>query len=147
MNFELQAPTEDTWNGRLVTYVVQCLEKSSSRHLIQRSVAAVSSDQLIDSLSNIRRQAILEPLKPATSYSISIRSLNRVGSGPESETVIVNTPEAGVYRVRKFPFKELAHVCSQSNHLIKRINENHFKVFAFNLSLVTVLRATEASSH
>ena len=33
----------------------------------------------------------------ATSYSITIRLLNRVGSGPQSETVIVNAPP-GVFR-------------------------------------------------
>lgn len=49
------------------------------------------------SAKNLRRQVLLEPLRPATLYTIQVRALNRMGSGPESESVVITTPEAGPF--------------------------------------------------
>lgn len=84
-------PNEETWNGRLVTFTVTCVETSGNGQIIQRSVAHLSPDS-----KPVRRiQVTIENLVPATVYAVTVRALNRMGAGPESEPpVALTTPEA-----------------------------------------------------
>lgn len=45
--------------------------------------------------SKVRRHVLVEGLRPATSYQVAVRALNRVGDGPDSEPIFFTTPEAG----------------------------------------------------
>lgn len=84
-----QPPQEDSWNGRLVTFTVTCLETGSSR-VTHRSLAFVR-----ESSRPVRRvQILVDDLRPATVYAVTVRAWNRMGSGPESEAVSLGTPEA-----------------------------------------------------
>ena len=66
-----------------------CMENGSGQ-VVQRSVAYPS-----DYSRTIRRvQVTVEDLRPATGYAVTVRALNRMGAGPESEPVALNTPEA-----------------------------------------------------
>lgn len=86
-----QPPTEETWNGRLVTFTVTCVETSGNGQVIQRSVAYRTPDS-----KPVRRiQVTVENLIPATVYSVTVRALNRMGAGPESDPAVsLTTPEA-----------------------------------------------------
>lgn len=58
--------------------------------MIQRSVAYP-----VDSSRAVRRVHVtVDELRPATGYTITVRPLNRMGIGPESEAVSFTTPEA-----------------------------------------------------
>lgn len=88
-NFRPQPPQEDSWNGRLVTFGVTCLESGTGR-ISQRSLAFVR-----EPARPVRRvQVLVDDLRPATVYTVTVRAWNRMGSGPESEPVSLGTPEA-----------------------------------------------------
>lgn len=57
--------------------------------MIQRSLAYP-----LDSRAVRRVQLTVEGLRPATGYTITVKALNRIGAGPESEPVALTTPEA-----------------------------------------------------
>ena len=41
-----------------------------------------------------RVQVLIDDLRPATVYTVTVRAWNRMGSGPESEPISLGTPEA-----------------------------------------------------
>jgi len=84
------APSEDTWNGRLVTFQIQCKEQNGAKTIL-KSVA--SSLHQRDPVS-IRHQVLMERLRPATLYVFTVRAVNRIGSGPQSESISLTTPDA-----------------------------------------------------
>jgi len=86
----MQAPSEDTWNGMLVTFQIHCKEKNGVK-TIQKSIASSSHQR--DPVS-VRHQVLIERLRPATFYIFTVRAVNRIGSGPQSESVSLTTPEA-----------------------------------------------------
>lgn len=57
--------------------------------MIQRSVAYPPDSRTIR-----RVQVAVDDLRPATGYTTTVRALNRMGVGPESEPVSFTTPEA-----------------------------------------------------
>jgi len=77
-----------------VTFTITCTNKGNTNinQQIQRSIPFWPNNN--NNLQTRRIQIVIEELHPATLYSITVRSLNRMGSGPESDPVTVMTPEA-----------------------------------------------------
>ena len=73
-----------------MTFHIDCQEKNSAK-IIQKSVA---SSPRGDPSTTTRRQVVIEHLRPATEHVISVRGVNRFGTGPPSEALTVTTPEA-----------------------------------------------------
>ena len=73
-----------------MTFQIHCKDKNGAK-TIQKSVA--SSPHQRDPAS-VRHQVLIERLRPATFYVFTVRCVNRVGSGPQSESVSLTTPEA-----------------------------------------------------
>lgn len=75
--------------------MVTCVGKGSSQAVQQRSIPALASGMPNLSGGILRRfQVIVEDLIPATLYAVTVRVLNRMGVGPESDPVSIMMPEA-----------------------------------------------------
>lgn len=89
-------PVEETWNGQLITFVITCTDRSSNGNgqIVQRSVAwSTEGDDTVASVAR-RVQMSVDGLVPAVTYAVTVRALNRMGDGPESEPVLFTTAEA-----------------------------------------------------
>lgn len=65
-----------------------CLENGSGQ-FVQRSVAFPQEFRTLR-----RVQVTVDELRPATGYGVTVRALNRLGAGPDSEAISLVTPEA-----------------------------------------------------
>lgn len=72
-----------------MTFTVICTAKQAASTRAYRSIPAERS-----SGGSKRIQVVVEDLQPATTYSVTVRALNRMGSGPESDPVTTITGES-----------------------------------------------------
>ena len=87
-------PVEETWNGQLTTFIVTCTDRSvTNGQTVQRSIAWLAEG---DEHVSTRRVHISVDglLRPAVTYAMTVRAINRMGDGPESEPVLFTTTEA-----------------------------------------------------
>lgn len=86
-------PVEETWNGQLTTFIVTCTDRSvTNGQTVQRSLAWLAEGD--EHFTTRRVHITVDGLRPAVTYAMTVRAINRIGDGPESEPVLFTTTEA-----------------------------------------------------
>ncbi|VVC34250.1 Hypothetical protein CINCED_3A009503 [Cinara cedri] len=82
MKIRWKPPDEETWNGQILGYKVSYVDVNEIAEIYTKTILGFE-----------RCEVQITNLKPFATYRIAVRAFNSIGSGPDSDFVLVTTSE------------------------------------------------------